>query len=63
MERTIPTVPPRSRRWVSEMEEIRDTFAHLGWTLRISSGVSEGIYKSVVQDDGEFLRIEAGRRQ
>ena len=31
------------------------------WTLRISSGVSEGIYKSVVQSDGEFLRIEAGR--
>ena len=27
MERTIPTVPLRSQRWVSEMEEIRDTFA------------------------------------
>ena len=34
MERTIPTVPPRSRRWVSEMEEIRDTFAELGMTPR-----------------------------
>ena len=36
---------------------------NLGWTLRISSGVSEGIYKSAVQSDGEFLRIEAVRRQ
>ena len=35
----------------------------LGWTFRISSGVSEGIYNSVVQSDWEFLRIEAGRRQ
>ena len=41
MERTIPTVPPRSRRWVSEMEEIRDTFAHLGMTPRLFEGVAE----------------------
>ncbi len=41
MERTIPTVPPRSRRWVSEMEEIRDTFAHLGMTPSLFEGVAE----------------------
>ena len=41
MERTIPTVPPRSRRWVSEMEEIRDTFAELGMTPQIFEGVAE----------------------
>ena len=41
MESTIPTVPPRSRRWVSEMEEIRDTFAHLGMTPRLFEGVAE----------------------
>ena len=35
----------------------------ISWTFRISSGVSEGIYNSVVQSDWEFLRIEAGRRQ
>jgi 3-hydroxyisobutyrate dehydrogenase-like beta-hydroxyacid dehydrogenase len=40
MERTIPTVPPRSRRWVSEMEEIRDTFAHLGMTPDLFEGVA-----------------------
>lgn len=41
MERTIPTVPPRSRRWVSEMEEIRDTFAHLGMTPHLFEGVTQ----------------------
>ncbi|MYC34246.1 MAG: NAD(P)-dependent oxidoreductase [Chloroflexi bacterium] len=41
MERTIPTVPPRARRWVSEMEEIRDTFAHLGMTRHLFEGVAE----------------------
>ena len=25
--------------------------AHLGWAFRISSGISEGIYKSMVQGD------------
>ena len=41
MERNIPTAPPRSRRWVSEMEEIRDTFAHLGMTPHLFEGVAE----------------------
>ena len=41
MERTIPTVPPRSRRWVSEMEEIRDTFTHLGMTPHLFEGVAD----------------------
>jgi 3-hydroxyisobutyrate dehydrogenase-like beta-hydroxyacid dehydrogenase len=41
MERTIPTVPPRSNRWVSEIEEIRDTFAELGMTPQIFEGVAE----------------------
>ena len=41
MERNLPTVPPRSRRWVSEMEEIRDTFAGLGMTPHLFEGVAE----------------------
>ena len=41
MERGLPTVPPRARRWVSEMEEIRDTFAGLGMTPHIFEGVAE----------------------
>ena len=44
MTRTIPTVPPRARRWVSEMEEIRDTFDYLGLTPLIFQGVSD-IYR------------------
>ena len=35
----------------------------LGWTFRISSGVSEGIYKSVVQGDREFLNVGGGGRR
>ncbi|MYC28584.1 MAG: NAD(P)-dependent oxidoreductase [Chloroflexi bacterium] len=41
MEKNLPTVPPRSRRWVSEMEEIRDTFAHLGLTPHLFEGVAD----------------------
>ena len=41
MKRTIPTVPPRARRWVSEMKEIRDTFDHLGLTPLLFQGVSD----------------------
>ena len=41
IERSLPTVPPRSRRWVSEMEEIRDTFSHLGMTPNIFEGVAD----------------------
>ena len=41
MERSLPTMPPKARRWVSEMEEIRDTFAHLGMTPHIFEGVAD----------------------
>ena len=34
----------------------------LGWTFRISSGVSEGIDKSVVQGDRKFLNVGVGGR-
>ncbi len=36
---------------------------NLDWTFRISSGVSQGIDKSVVQSDWEFLRIGVGGRR
>ena len=36
---------------------------HVSWTFRISSGVSEGIDKSVVQSDWEFLRIGVDSRR
>lgn len=41
MERGIPTIPARSRRWVSEMEEIGATFEHLGMTPHLFQGVAD----------------------
>ena len=38
MERGIPGMPARSRRWVSEMEEIEATFLQLGMTPHILEG-------------------------
>ena len=41
MERGLPGVPAKARRWVSEMEEIMDTFEHLGLTTHLFQGVAD----------------------
>ena len=41
MEGGIPNMPARSRRWVSEMEEIGATFEHLGLTPYLFQGVAD----------------------
>ena len=41
MERGLPGLPARSRRWVSEMQEIEATFAHLGLTHHLFRGVAD----------------------
>ncbi len=41
MEKWIPTMPAKARRWVSEMKEISATFQELGMTGDIFKGVSE----------------------
>ncbi len=41
MERWVPGLPAKSRRWVSEMQEIEATFHHLGLTPDIFRGVTE----------------------
>ena len=41
MERGIPGMPAKSRRWVSEMQEIEATFDQLGMTPRILEGVAD----------------------
>ena len=41
MERGIPGIPAKSRRWVSEMEEIEATFGQLGMTPHIFEGVAD----------------------
>ena len=41
MEGWMPTMPAKSRRWVSEMEEIERTFSDLGMTPNIFKGVAD----------------------
>jgi 3-hydroxyisobutyrate dehydrogenase-like beta-hydroxyacid dehydrogenase len=41
MERGLPSVPAKARRWVSEMEEIKATFEHLGLTPHLFQGVAD----------------------
>ena len=46
MERSLPTMPIRARRWVGEMEEIAKTFGNLGLTPKIHLGAAD-IYRFV----------------
>ncbi len=48
MERGLPGVPPKSRRWVGEMEEIAKTFEELQMTPRIYQGAAD-IYRFMGQ--------------
>ncbi len=41
MERGLPGMPPKAKRWVGEMEEISDTFAHVGLTPHILTGAAD----------------------
>ncbi len=41
MARMLPTMPPKARRWVGEMEEIAATFEALGMTPRILRGAAD----------------------
>jgi hypothetical protein len=41
MERGLPGVPAKSRRWISEMQEIEATFDHLGLTPYLLRGVAD----------------------
>jgi 3-hydroxyisobutyrate dehydrogenase-like beta-hydroxyacid dehydrogenase len=46
MERGLPRVPAKSRRWVGEMEEISRTFEQVGLTPSILAGAAE-VYRFV----------------
>ncbi|MBI1293920.1 DUF1932 domain-containing protein [bacterium] len=46
MEKGLPSMPPKSRRWVGEMEEIADTFAAVGLTPHMLRGAAD-IYRFV----------------
>jgi 3-hydroxyisobutyrate dehydrogenase-like beta-hydroxyacid dehydrogenase len=41
MERGLPGVPPKARRWVGEMEEIAATFESVGLTPNILTGAAD----------------------
>lgn len=41
MERGLPGMPPKARRWIGEMEEIAATFAHVGLTPNILKGAAD----------------------
>ena len=41
MDRSLPSMPPKSRRWIGEMEEISATFEHVGLTPKILAGAAD----------------------
>lgn len=46
MNRTVPNMPHRSRRWVNEMKEISEPFESLKMTPKIYAGAAE-LYHSI----------------
>ena len=46
MERNVPMMPPKSHRWIAEMEEISATFANVGLTPKILAGAAD-VYRFV----------------
>ncbi len=41
MERGLPGMPTKAKRWIGEMEEISNTFAHVGLTPNILTGAAD----------------------
>ena len=50
-------VRPRKHAGLTVEPELLAHISPLGWTLRISSGMTEGICKGMMQSDREFLNI------
>jgi len=48
--RQLPSMPPKARRWVGEMEEIAQTFAQIGLTPQILAGAAD-MYRFVGQTE------------
>ncbi len=58
MERGLPSMPPKAKRWIGEMEEISATFAHVGLTPNILIGAAD-IYRLVSETHLADLSPEA----
>ena len=41
IEAELPRIPPKARRWVTEVQEIQATFQHLGLTPHLFAGVAD----------------------
>lgn len=50
MEKRLPRMPMKSRRWVGEMEEIARTFAEVGLTPKILAGAAD-MYRFISETD------------
>lgn len=50
MERGVPAVPTKSRRFVGEMEEIAKTFEHVGLSPKMPAGAAD-VYRLIGQTD------------
>ena len=58
MENGLPSMPPKAKRWIGEMEEISATFAHVGLTPNLLAGAAD-MYRLVGETHLADLSPEA----
>ena len=61
MEKGLPSMPPKAKRWIGEMEEISATFEHVGLTPKILAGAAD-MYRLVGETHLANLPPEARDR-
>ena len=61
MEKGLPSMPPKAKRWIGEMEEISGTFEHVGLTPKILAGAAD-MYRLVGETHLANLPPEARDR-
>lgn len=61
MEKGLPSMPPKAKRWIGEMEEISATFAHVGLTPKMLAGAAD-MYRLVGETPLAELPPEARDR-
>jgi 3-hydroxyisobutyrate dehydrogenase-like beta-hydroxyacid dehydrogenase len=59
--RSLPSLPPKARRWVPEMQEIAATFADVGLTPALFEGIA-GLYAAVADTELGRESPEAARQ-
>ena len=61
MEKGLPSMPPKAKRWIGEMDEISATFEHVGLTPKILAGAAD-MYRLVGETHLANLPPEARDR-